>query len=64
MIKEIMFSVWGALWVAIDKFVEALDAMSGKEFLKFAGKVFVYGLSVVGWVAIFFGLYIVGWAAL
>lgn len=64
MIKEFMFGLWGTFWVYLDEIGKALEAMSGKEFLKFIGKVFIYGLSIIGWVFIFFGFYIVGWAAL
>jgi hypothetical protein len=63
-VKEFLFGLWGTFWVYVDEIRKALNAMSATEFLKFTGKVFLYGLSVIGWIAIFFGLYIVGWATL
>lgn len=64
MIKEIMFSIWGALWVAMDAVKKALEETTAKEFLKYSAKVFLYSLSVISWFFIIFGFYIVGWAAL
>lgn len=64
MIKEIMFSIWGALWVAMDAVKKALEETTAKEFLKYSAKVFVYSLSAIGWIGILFGFYIVGWATL
>jgi hypothetical protein len=63
-VKEFLFGLWGTFWVYVDEIRKALNAMSATEFLKFTGKVFLYGLSVIGWIFIFFGFYIVGWAVL
>jgi len=64
MIKEFCFGLWAALWVAADELGKKLGEMSAKEFLKLVGKVFVYGLSVICWIFIFFAIYLIGWATL
>lgn len=64
MIKEVIFGIWGSLWVAIDRLVKKLEAMSTKEFFKFIGTLALYSISILGWIAIIFGFCIVGWAAL
>lgn len=63
-VKEFMFGLWGTFWVYLDEIKKALKKMTAAEFLKLAGKVLIYSLSVAAWIFIFFGLYIVGWAAL
>ena len=52
MIKKFMFGLWGTFWVWFDELGKMLGDMSLKEFAKFTGKVFLYGLSVIGWVLI------------
>ena len=64
MIKEIMFSIWGALWVAMDAVKKALEETTAKDFLKYGAKVFLYSITAIGWVAMFAAIYFVGWAAL
>ena len=52
MIKKFMFGLWGAFWVWVDELGKMLGDMSLKEFAIFAGKVFLYGLSAIGWLLI------------
>ena len=52
MIKNFLFGIWGSLWVWIDELGKKLADMSFKEFAKLTGKIFLYGLSVIGWLLI------------
>ena len=63
MIKETIFRFWGALWVLVDNIGKALEETTAKDFLKHGAKVFLYSITVIGWVAMFTAIYFVGWAA-
>ena len=60
MIKEIMFSVWGALWVALDN----IGNMPVKEFIKKSWSLMLSALAVLGFCFIVFALLVAGWATL
>lgn len=57
-IKETLFGLWGALWVALDK----VGKMTVKDFFKKTGFVILCAGSIAGWLFIICGLLVVGWA--
>jgi hypothetical protein len=57
-IKELIFGLWGALWVALDE----VGQMLVKDFFKKTGVVILSALATVGWLFIIYGLLVVGWA--
>ena len=61
-IKGFCFGLWAAFWVALDELGKNIGDMSFKEFTKFIGKIFLYGIAVIGWLCIFFLLCVVGCA--
>ena len=51
-IKHYAFIIWATLWVWFDELGKMLGEMSLKDFAKLTGKIFLYGLSVFGWLLI------------
>ena len=52
MVKNFLFGIWGTFWVWVDELGKMLGEMSLKEFAKLTGKIFLYGLSAIGWLLI------------
>ena len=59
-IKETLFGLWGALWVALDE----VGQMPVKDFFKKTGFVILSAISIFGWCFIVFALLVSGWCLL